>query len=158
MSEYFIQDNLNQDDYDNDFYYLKENKDEINKDELNENIYQEDFEHGNQHMYSPSSPHQSSHNTTHATYPTNHAFHNATHTTTTTTAPVNPPKSSNKKSNYFQKNWLYIFLLILIIALVVYYLIDKKYIKLPSFESKSTLSPSPSSSPSTLGSTFMSLH
>ncbi len=152
MSEYFIQDNLNEDDYDNDFYYLTENKDE-----LNENIYQEDFQSGNQHMYSSNSPTQQ---TAHATYPTNHTIH-TTHPTLTThtassTAPVNPSKSSNKNSNYFQKNWLYIFLLILVIALVLYYLIDKKYIKLPSFESKSTLSPS--SSPSTLGSTFMSLH
>lgn len=150
MSEYFIQENLNKEDYDNDFYYLTENKDEINKDELNENIYQEDFQHGNQHMYSSPTQHS-----THSTYPTNHAIHTTTPVTPSKTSSVTPSKTSHS-SNYFQKNWLYIFLLILVIALVFYYLIDKKYIKLPSFESKSTLlSPSPSS---TLGSTFMSLH
>jgi hypothetical protein len=155
MAEYFIQENLNQEDYDNDFYYLTENKDEINKDELNENIYQEDFQHGNQHMYSSNSPTQYSTHSTHSTYPTNHAIHSTTPVTPSKTSSVSPSKTSHS-SNYFQKNWLYIFLLILVIALVFYYLIDKKYIKLPSFESKSTLlSPSPSS---TLGSTFMSLH
>ena len=137
MSEYFIQDNLNQDDYDNDFYYLTENKDEVNEvnnDELNDNIYQEDFQHGNQHIYSPSSP-------TKPTQPT------------VPVKPITTPTPSSS-SNYLQKKWLYIFLLILVIALVAYFLIDKKYIKLPSFESKSTFSPSSS----TLGSTFMSLH
>jgi len=53
-----------------------------------------------------------------------------------------------------------VLVVILVIALVGYYLIDKKIIKLPSFGSSgSTSSPSSSSSlKSTLGSTFMSLH
>ena len=107
MSEYFIQENLNKEDYDNDFYYLTENKDEINKDELNENIYQEDFQHGNQHMYSSNSPTQYSTHSTHSTYPTNHAIHSTTPVTPSITSSVTPSKTYS--SNYFQKNWLYIF-------------------------------------------------
>ena len=142
MTDFIIQENLNQEGYDNDkdFYYLTENNDESNllssPREFNDNIYQEDFDHSNLHTYSPtvSSP------------PIKKPV----------APPVVPPVTPKSKYNKVNK-WLYIFLLILVVALVFYYLIDNKYIKLPSFESKGALSASPSST-STLGSTFMSLH
>ena len=142
MSDFIIQENLNQEGYDNDkdFYYLTDNKDESNllssPQEFNDNIYQEDFDHSNLHTYSPTI--------------TSHPIKK------TIAPPVAPPVTTKSKYNK-PKKWLYIFLLILVVALGFYYLIDNKYIKLPSFESKGVLSASPSST-STLGSTFMSLH
>ena len=146
MSDFIIQENLNQEGYDNDkdFYYLTENKDEINesnlqsspREEFNDNIYQEDFDHSRLHTYSPT-----------VTSPP---------IKISVAPPVTPLAAPKSKYNKVNK-WLYIFLLILVVALVFYYLIDNKYIKLPSFESKGALSASPSST-STLGSTFMSLH
>ncbi len=72
-------------------------------------------------------------------------------------------KAKAKKEKKAKLNWLYVLVVILVIALVGYYLIDKKIIKLPSFGSSKSSSgfassPSSSSFKSTLGSTFMSLH
>lgn len=80
-------------------------------------------------------------------------------TVATATLTALKDKKVKKEKAKAKLNWLYILVVILVIALIGYFLIDKKIIKLPSFgSSASTSSPSSSSFKSTLGSTFMSLH
>ena len=148
-----LSEEFNEDGYDNEnnFYYLTEN--ETNQpnhilNELNENIYQEDNisqENNIEHMQQSnlSRVNNVTKPTQHVTKPTQHV--------------EKKQKIVKKESKPSSINWLYVFLIILVIALIVYYLIEKKYIKLPNFDSSSS-SLSNTISPSSLGSTFMSLH
>jgi hypothetical protein len=130
------------------FYYLTENEHQING--LDENIYNEDnyvehMEPIRQEQVPQQVPQQV-----------------RSFAPVSVTAPQVKAKKVKKEKTKAKLNWLYVLVVILIIALVGYYLIDNKIIKLPSFgSSSSTSSPSASSSSSfksTLGSTFMSLH
>lgn len=115
-------------DSNNDLFFLTEN--DLN-DELNENIYEDYTDHMQINQTVPVVPCP---NQEKATEQSNYSRQN-------------PEEKSNR--------WLFIFLLILIIALAMYYLIDKKIIELPSFESKKSILSSPSSS---IGETFMKFY
>lgn len=121
---------------DDNYYYLTENEQSL----LNDNIYDEDnyVEHMDPSgRFAMQEPHMQQNLQPHM--------------------PVNQPLSQPKQKKS-KINWLYVFLIIILIAIVIYYLIDRKYITVPSFRPSSTYSPSSSSFKNTLGSTFMSLH
>jgi hypothetical protein len=131
MSNYNLLDENNEDD--NNFYYLTENENNQG-DQNNEN---------NQNNYSLNELNEN-------IYQDENMIeeNNIEHMKNTTTKSNKPNKNQVSKKE-FGFNWLYVFLIIIIISLVAYYLIQNKY-----FDG----SVSNTTSPSSLGSKFMSLH
>lgn len=130
-NDYFENNNIeNFNNLENDnFYYLTENENDKNNNynnELNENIYNDEQIENIEHM------------------------ENSQPVIDKTSKTVNV----NKREKKSYRMWLYIFLIILVIALVMYFLIDKKVIQMPSLLDSAS---SPTMS-QTLGSTFMSIN
>lgn len=136
---------INYEDYNQIDYYNEEDDAESGEDaeageDAEEGENNEEYEN-NEHYYYKPVRNKPVHNKS-LPIPNAHKF------TYNKSLPV--PSKKNKSNN----TWLYIILVILLIALIIYYVIDNKLIKIP----KNTFNPSASASSSTLGSTFMSLN